>query len=100
LTALVLYVLGLALIAGAAWAVALPLLEPRARSYAPLTPPTDEKLRKRKEDAIAALREVEFDFRLGKLSEADYQNARAQLESDAVRAITALERDAKEARER
>ncbi len=91
MTALLIYLAGLLLIAAAAWAVASPLFrEPRGPGEASPLPERD-RWRRQKEEAIAAIRDAEFDFHLGKLSEADYRRLRARLEADALEAITRLE---------
>ena len=43
-------------------------------------------------EAVAALREIEFDHATGKLSEADYAALKSQYTSDAVAALRARER--------
>jgi len=89
----VVYFAGLLLIAAVAWAAAGPL-------FAAAQPPSpvaesagDERWRKQKEEALAAIKEAEFDFHLGKLSEHDYAQLRARLEAEALEAIKALERN-------
>ena len=80
--------------------MARPLLHPPADDPASPEPgAAEERLRKRKDDAIAALRDAEFDFRLGKLSEADYQDLRSRLEGEALRALAELDAAAGRPRE-
>jgi Tfp pilus assembly protein PilO len=49
-------------------------------------------LRERRDAALAALQELELDHRTGKLDDADYEQARAELRAEAAAAIEALER--------
>jgi hypothetical protein len=86
------YVVGLGLIAVVAWAVASPLF---ALSFLPPPEPEsprEERWRKQKEEALAAIKEAEFDFHLGKLSDQDYRRLRARLEAQALEAMGVLER--------
>jgi len=86
------YFTGLVLIAVVAWAVAIPLFaSPRTPSAEPESP-RDERWRKQKEEALAAIKEAEFDLRLGKLSDDDYRQLRARLEGQALEAMAVLER--------
>ena len=48
-------------------------------------------LERQKLDAYAALRESEFDFRMGKLSDADYASLRDRYRHEALAAIAAIE---------
>jgi hypothetical protein len=94
---LALYLAGLSLVAAVAWAVARPLFAASAApdatsSIVPRAPArdADERWRKQKEEAIAAIKETEFDFHIGKLSESDYRGLRARLEARAIEAMRAL----------
>ena len=53
--------------------------------------PREERWRKQKEEALAAIKEAEFDFHLGKLSDQDYRRLRARLEAEALEAMGVLE---------
>jgi hypothetical protein len=87
-----LYVAGLGLIAVVAWGVAGPLFAlPLLPLPAPESP-REERWRKQKEEALAAIKEAEFDFHLGKLSDQDYRQLRARLEAQALEAMGVLER--------
>jgi hypothetical protein len=87
------YVTGLLLIAAVAWAAASPLLKPRGAQWAPDgESPGAERWRRRKDEALAAIRDAEFDLHLGKLSAEDYGELRARLEAQALEAIAELER--------
>lgn len=90
---LLLYFAGLLLIAAVAWAASSPLFVPP-----PLGASTEgnslrsERWRRQKDEALAAIKDAEFDFQLGKLSEHDYRQMRSRLETQALEAMTALER--------
>jgi hypothetical protein len=87
------YVTGLLLIAAVAWAAASPLLKPRGAQRAPDGESAGvERWRRRKDEALAAIRDAEFDLHLGKLSAEDYGELRARLEAQALEAIAELER--------
>jgi hypothetical protein len=83
-----------ALVAGAAAFVALPFLrQPRRtrtdgrRSELPARVP----LLERRDRALAALEELEFDHRTGKISAADYQALLGPLRREAIEALRLLE---------
>jgi hypothetical protein len=86
------YLAGLGLIAAVAWAAAWPLFAPRAEPAAPSESSRHERWRRQKEEALAAIKDAEFDLRLGKLSEADYRQLRGRLEGQALEAMRELER--------
>jgi hypothetical protein len=73
--------------------VARPLFAPRGAGEAGAEGPK-ARLRREKDGLLASLREMEFDFRTGKLTEDDYQVMRSNLEAhaiDALRQLDALE---------
>jgi len=81
------------LIAAVAWTAASPLLKPRAaRPSSDVESPGSERSRRRKDEALAAIRDAEFDLYLGKLSAEDYGELRARLEAQALEAMAELER--------
>lgn len=86
------YLAGLLLIAAVAWAAASPLLMPHGAPLPEPSSPEHERWRKQKEEALAAIKDAEFDFHLGKLSEEDYQRLRGRLEAQALEAMRELER--------
>lgn len=51
-----------------------------------------EDLHRLKEATYSALKELEFDYRTGKLSEADYQELEAKYKGEAVEVLEAIER--------
>jgi hypothetical protein len=88
---LAIYLTGLVLIAAVSAAVAMPFFRATDEPLPEDAPPERERWRRRKDEALAGIREAEFDFHLGKLSEADYASLRRRLEAEAVEAIHALE---------
>jgi hypothetical protein len=85
------YAAGLALIGAVAWAVASPLFRSPARAPALPVDSSMDRWRKQREESLAAIKDAEFDFALGKLSEPDYRSLRARLETEALEAIHRLE---------
>jgi hypothetical protein len=88
----IVYVAGLLLVATVAWLVASPLLGGARTEAAPPAADVERyRLEKEKELAYAAIKEAEFDFQMGKLSEADYHLLREKYEGRALAALAALE---------
>ena len=85
------YLLGLAVIAAASVFVAAPLFRPRATAAAG-GDAERERWERQKRQALAAIKEVELDHRLGKLSDQDLAGMRARFEGQALEAMAALER--------
>jgi hypothetical protein len=76
-------------------AVAL-VLDPLVRPYAirpepPSSEPEYDPLEQRKELALAALKEIEFDRATGKLDDADYERMKAKYTAEALEAIRAVD---------
>ncbi len=76
-------------------AVAL-VLDPLVRPYAirpepPSSEPEDDPVEQRKELALAALKEIEFDRATGKLDDADYERMKAKYTAEALEAIRAVD---------
>ena len=85
---------GLVVIALVALFVAWPILLARGGERdATETPSLAARLaqQKDKEDALAAIKDAEFDHQLGKLSDEDYSVLRAELEARAIAALVALD---------
>lgn len=80
----------LALLA-AGWTV-VPLLTRRGASLADVAAGDVLDADARRKQALASLREAEFDFAAGKLDAADYQVLRTQLQREAVVALHAAKR--------
>lgn len=83
-------VLSALIIVGAAAFVALPFF--RDESAAELLQPVARgQLERQKHDAYAAIKEAEFDQRMGKLSDDDFAALRAKYAAQAMEAIATLE---------
>lgn len=81
------------LMLGAVALVAAPFLEPEP---APEPLPSDvegarRELTHRKTEAYLALRDTEMDYRMGKLSEADYEAIKQKYTAQAIEALAALD---------
>jgi len=86
------YLAGLVLIAVVAWTVAQPFFAPITREAPPPSPSAArDRWRKRRDEALAAIRDADFDFQTGKLSDTDYRELRARLDRRALEALEALE---------
>lgn len=70
--------------------VVWPFLRPTAPT-SDAAPDSLSPLERQKLDAYVALREAEFDFRMGKLSDADYAALRDRYRNEALSAIAAIE---------
>lgn len=91
------FVLAVVLAAVIVVLVALPFLREPAAADDRLEAPTDEEqarlaLVEERDRALAALRELEFDHRTGKIGDDDYRRDVAQLRQAAAAALRALER--------
>jgi hypothetical protein len=96
-------VVGLLLAVGCVLFVARPfLLDPEAQDDRLDEPDELERLRigllERRDRALAALKELEFDHRSGKVSDADYRDVVGPLRREAAAALRALEPRASERR--
>jgi len=88
---LAVYLLGLAVIAAASLFVAAPLFRPHAA--APVGGDAErQRWERQKRQALAAIKEAELDYRMGKLSDEDLAGMRARFEAQALEAMAALER--------
>jgi cytochrome c-type biogenesis protein CcmI len=88
---MVVTLIGLLIVAAAAIYIAWPLLRQDAHAAMPRAPSEVAAMQKEKEVALEAIRELDFDLRIGKLSEEDHQSLRANLEKRALHALTALD---------
>jgi hypothetical protein len=98
-------VLGAALAVAAVVLVALPFLrEPVTRDDRLDAPGAEEERRlalgEERDRALAALKELEFDHRTGKIGDDDYRQALPPLRQAAARALRALEEDEQRVPER
>lgn len=81
------------LMLGALALVAAPFLQPEPEPE-PLPSDTEgrrRELTRRKAEAYAALRDAEMDYRMGKLSEVDYEALKAKYTSQAIEALAGLD---------
>ena len=85
------YVILFGLFLGASYWILSPLLrdEDRQNGLAPKPEDVLEELNKQKESAYAAIRELEFDLSMGKLTEEDFQILKQQYTREAVGYIVA-----------
>jgi hypothetical protein len=89
--ALSIFLLGLGLIVASSLFVAAPLFgtgEPEGGAE----DAERKRWERRKRQALAAIREVELDHRMGKVSDEDLAGMRARFEAEALEAMAALER--------
>jgi cytochrome c-type biogenesis protein CcmI len=88
-------VLGALLAVVAVWFVARPLLrEPKGDDTLDTLAPEERRrleLAEQRDRALAALKELEFDHRTGKVSDEDYRNLVGELRRDAADALRALD---------
>jgi hypothetical protein len=75
----------------AAW-VAAPLFGAPERMDPAAEPSARDRWEREKRQALAAIKETELDFEMGKLSEEDYARMRARFEARALEAMEALDR--------
>ncbi len=88
-------VIGLLMVLAAAAYVAAPFFTskpaPAFTGSQPVTASERQRLERQKLDAYAAIKEVEFDHQMGKLSAADFTAIRDKYATQALEAIAALE---------
>jgi len=85
------FLLGLALIAAVSFFVAAPLFRARAETVPAAASGERERWERQKRQALAAIKEAELDYRMGKLSDEDLASMRARFEAQALEAMAALE---------
>jgi NADH pyrophosphatase NudC (nudix superfamily) len=88
----VIYLAAVLIVMGVALFVAAPLFEAARRRRAGETDPERGRLEHERALAIQALRELEFDREMHKLSEQDWAELKQRLEDRALRAMAALEK--------
>jgi hypothetical protein len=84
-------VIGALLAAAAVWFVARPFLGRETDTVAHEPPPERLALAEERDRALAALKDLEFDHRTGKISDDDYRALVGELRRDAAQALKALE---------
>jgi hypothetical protein len=88
-------VIGVVLAVGAVLLVALPFLREPATDDDTLHRPDERRLLlvEERDRALAALKELEFDHRTGKVGDMEYRELVGPLRRDAARALKAIERE-------
>jgi hypothetical protein len=86
------FLVGLGLIALASLFVVGPLFRPTTAGVPAADGDEGEHWSRRKRQALAAIKEAELDYRMGKLSDEDLAAMRARFEAQALEAMAALER--------
>lgn len=72
--------------------IAYPLLQKSQRKLSFAANHQSEDLVARKNEIYAAVRDIDFDYRMGKLSEEDYNALREQYKQEAVQVMQSLDR--------
>ena len=87
------YIVTIGLIAGAGYWILYPLLKPDQYKTTPVSRVAEiiRQLEVKKENAYAGIRELEFDFTMGKLSKADFDSLKMRFRADAVRLIEEID---------
>jgi ribosomal protein L37E len=88
------YVVIFGLVIGACYWIINPLLQQDGRQNGFTPKPEDilEKLKNKKDNAYATIRELEFDLSMGKLSEEDFQILKRQYMQEAVGYMKAMDK--------
>ncbi len=71
--------------------VAYPLLQKSQRKVSFAVNHQNEDLLARKNEIYAAVRDIDFDYRMGKLTEEDYNGLREQYKQEAVKIMQAID---------
>ena len=87
------FVLGAALVALVALFVSAPLFRPPEFVAPEAEPGGRERWERQKRQALAAIKELELDHQMGKVSDDDLATMRARFEAQALEAMAALERE-------
>jgi len=87
------FVLGAVLVAFVALFVAAPLFRPPEAALPKPEPGVRERWERQKRQALLAIKELELDHQMGKVSEEDLATMRARFEAQALEAMAALERE-------
>ena len=84
--------IGIALTILTALFIGYPLLQKQRRLASFELNHQTEELQARKAEIYAAIRDIDFDYRMGKLSEEDYNALREQYKGEAIKVMQALDR--------
>lgn len=87
------FVMGLAIVLVIALFVAAPLFRAPEPAIAVEVPSDHDRWERQKRQALAAIKEVELDHQMGKLSDEDFARMRERFERLALEALAALERE-------
>jgi len=87
------FVLGAVLVALISLFVAAPLFRPPEPVGPTAEPGTRERWERQKRQALAAIKELELDHQMGKVSDEDLATMRGRFEAQALEAMAALERE-------
>lgn len=71
--------------------IAYPLLKEDVGSVAGTDEEARQRLLEEKEEAVANLKDIDMDYRMGKLSQEDYENLKLEFEQKAVAVFRRLE---------
>jgi len=86
------FFVGLTVVLLVAAFVAAPLFGPAETAPEEALPSERERWERQKHQALVAIKEVELDHQMGKLSEEDFARMRTRFEQQALDAMAALER--------
>ena len=92
---ILLYLSAILLVTAVVALIASPLVRTR-RSVAAASSGETEELLLRRDRLYGELRELDFDYRVGKITAEDYGEMRRQLENDAARILQAIDVEVKE----
>jgi hypothetical protein len=90
---LAVFVLGAVLVLLVSFFVASPLFRPPEPVGPEAEPGARERWERQKRQALAAIKEIELDHEMGKLSDEDMATMRSRFEAQALEAMAALERE-------
>ena len=90
---LAVFLLGIAVIVVAAVFVAAPLFNPPAPMAPAETPSERDRWLRQKRQAMAAIKDLELDYQMGKLSDEDLGMLRGRFEAQALEAMAALDKE-------
>jgi len=90
---LAVFVLGAVLVLLVSFFVASPLFRPPEPVGLEAEPGVSERWERQKRQALTAIKEIELDHEMGKLSDEDLATMRSRFEAQALEAMAALERE-------
>ena len=87
------FVLGAVLVAAVALFVSAPLFSPPEPVAPEVDPGARERWERQRRQALAAIKELELDHQMGKISAEDLATMRGRFEAQALEAMAVLERE-------